>query len=229
MKLREWFGDRLPELIMYDLDGTLVESVPDLAAAVDQMLTALGRPAAGNEKVSHWVGNGVVVMVKRALADDMDGHLPGRVDDDLFEAGFGIFKTAYARSCGKYSDAYSGVREFLEAMKQAGVKQAIVTNKSDLFTRQLLTLLKLDHYFELMISGDSLAEMKPHPLPLLHVMEKLGSDKDASLMIGDSTNDIKAARAAGVKVIGLPYGYNHGQPISNDNPDLVVDSLDKLL
>ena len=229
MKLQEWFGGSLPELIMYDLDGTLVDSVPDLAAAVDKMLVSMGRPAAGAEKVSLWVGNGVPVMVKRALADDIDGDQPGRVADDLFEAGYGFFKTAYARSCGKFSDAYPGVREFLDAMQAGNVKQAVITNKSDLFTRQLLVYLKLDNYFDLLLSGDSLSEMKPHPMPLLHAVKTLNTTPDKALMIGDSGNDIKAARAAGVKVIGLPYGYNHGEPISAAEPDLIVGSLAELI
>ncbi|GAA4651063.1 phosphoglycolate phosphatase [Kistimonas scapharcae] len=228
MKLLELFG-RLPAVIMYDLDGTLVDSVPDLAWSIDQMLTQLGMPAAGEDKVRLWVGNGVPVMVKRALADDMDGDQPGRVDEALFEKGYALFREAYSASCGKFSDVYPGVVEFLTAMQAQGVKQAVVTNKSGNFSAQLLEEKGLTQFFFQVIGGDTLPEKKPHPLPLLHVVEQCNVSVEDALMVGDSKNDVIAAKAAGIRVIGLPYGYNHGQPIETAEPDWVVSDLSELI
>ena len=218
-----------PKLVMYDLDGTLVDSVPDLAIAVDCMLNDLKRPAAGEKKVRLWVGNGIPSLVKRALADDMAGDQPGQVEEQLFQKAYGLFKQHYDREVGLHSHLYPGVRQFLKTMSERGIPQVIITNKSELFTDKLLKLMNIHPYFQLFLGGDSLMEKKPHPLPLLHAMEKFGISQEESLMIGDSSNDVKAARAANVAVIALPYGYNHGEPIENANPDLVVETLDQLI
>ena len=228
MKLTQLFDNHYPELIMYDLDGTLVDSVPDLAISVDKMLIDLGRPEAGIEKVRLWVGNGIPSLVKRALADDMGGDKPGIIDSALFEQAYERFKHHYGIEIGQHSHLYPGVRDFLQTMANNDIKQAVVTNKSELFTGQLLELMGIKQFFELSIGGDSLTEKKPHPLPLQHAMKHFGCNQKNTLMVGDSSNDIKAAKAAGVKVIGLPYGYNHGEPIENANPDLVVSNLSDL-
>ncbi|MBO9483438.1 phosphoglycolate phosphatase [Salinisphaera sp. G21_0] len=216
-------------LVMYDLDGTLIESAPDLAVALDKMLLNMGRPAAGESKTRLWVGNGIPALVKRALADDMHGDQPGRVDSSLFETAHECFKSYYSEELGHHSYLYPGVSDFLEAMKDRGIKQVVITNKSAQFTDRLLQLMGIDHYFDLTIGGDSLSEKKPHPLPLLYAMQKFNCPAGQSLMIGDSVNDILAARAAGVRVVGLPYGYNHGEPIEWAKPDLVIASLTTLL
>ena len=114
-------------------------------------------------------------------------------------------------------------------MSERGIPQVVVTNKSAQFTDKLLRMMDIHQHFQLFLGGDSLQEKKPHPLPLLHAMEKFGVSQKESLMIGDSSNDIKAARAAEVTVIALPYGYNHGEPIESSNPDLVVETLDRLI
>ncbi|MCW7551213.1 phosphoglycolate phosphatase [Endozoicomonas gorgoniicola] len=229
MKLTEITAGDLPQLIMYDLDGTLVDSVPDLAISIDAMLDDLNLPKAGEDKVRLWVGNGIPSLVKRALVDDMAGDQPGIVNREVFVKAYDSFKHHYAIEVGQHSHLYPGVKDFLQAMADKGVKQAVVTNKSEIFTEKLLKLMGIDHFFEISLGGDSLDEQKPHPLPLLHAIEKAEASLDTALMIGDSSNDIKAARAAGVKVIALPYGYNHGEPIAASNPDLIVTTLDKLL
>lgn len=216
-------------LVMYDLDGTLVESVPDLAAALDKMLTDLDMPVAGESKTRLWVGNGIPALVKRALADDISGEQQGTMDQPLFAEAYERFCFHYDKELGLHSYLYPGVVQFLQAMKKRGIKQAVITNKSEQFTHHLLKLMDIDHYFDWVSGGDSLSEMKPHPMPLLHAMKSLGAPTHHTLMIGDSINDIRAAKAAGVKVIGLPYGYNHGLPIEEANPDLVVSSLAELL
>lgn len=229
MTLSELFNNSLPSLIMYDLDGTLVDSVPDLATAIDSMLVDMNLPKAGVEKVRLWVGNGIPSLVKRALVDDMSGDEPGIVNGDTFVKAHESFKHHYSIEVGQHSHLYPGVNDFLHAMAEKGIKQAVVTNKSEIFTEKLLKLMGIESFFGISIGGDSLEEKKPHPMPLLHVIEHFGATKATALMIGDSTNDIKAARAAGIKVIALPYGYNHGVPIEDSSPDLIVATLDKLL
>lgn len=222
------FLDNL-SLVMYDLDGTLVESVPDLAIALDKTLLDMGMPAAGESKTRLWIGNGIPSLVKRALANDMHGDQPGQVDSSLFETAHERFKFHYSEELGHHSYLYPGVSDFLEAMHDRGIKQVVITNKSEQFTHRLLQLMGIGHYFELTIGGDSLIERKPHPMPLLHAMQSFATVPGQSLMIGDSVNDIRAARAAGVRVVGLPYGYNHGEPIEQANPDLVIPGLSALL
>ncbi len=159
---------------MYDLDGTLVDSVPDLAIALDKMLTELNRPEAGDEKARLWVGNGIPSLVKRALADDMMGDQPGVVEEGTFTKAMERFKHHYAIEVGQHSALYPGVFTFLSQIHKAGVKQAVVTNKSEIFTDSLLKHMGIDHFFELSIGGDSLNEQKPHPLPLQHTMKHFG-------------------------------------------------------
>lgn len=228
-RLTDFMGGDLPQLIMYDLDGTLVDSVPDLVIAIDAMLGDMDLPKAGADKVRLWVGDGIPSLVKRALVDDMAGDQPGIVNRDAFVKAYDSFKHHYAIEVGQHSHLYPGVRDFLQAMAGQGIRQAVVTNKSEVFTGKLLQLMGIDPFFAISLGGDSLAEMKPHPMPLLHAIEQAQASRDTALMIGDSRNDIKAARAAGVRVIALPYGYNHGEPIENSNPDLVVPALDTLI
>ncbi|KEQ17466.1 phosphoglycolate phosphatase [Endozoicomonas numazuensis] len=228
MKLFELL-DSPVQLIMYDLDGTLVDSVPDLAIALDKMLTDLNLPVAGDEKARLWVGNGIPSLVQRALADDMMGDQPGIVDEETFTRALERFKHHYAIEVGQHSSLYPGVFTFLSQIHKAGIKQAVVTNKSEIFTESLLKHMGIEHFFELSIGGDSLNEKKPHPMPLQHTMKHFDCTRDNTLMIGDSRNDVKAARAAEVKVVGLPYGYNHGEPIESAYPDTVVSDLTELL
>lgn len=216
-------------LVMYDLDGTLVESVPDLAVALDKMLSDIEMPIVRESKTRLWVGNGIPALVKRALADDMNGDQPGKVDNVLFEKAHERFKLHYTEELGLHSYLYPGVTEFLQAMKDRGIHQVVITNKSEQFAGRLLQLMGIDHYFNLTLGGNSLSEKKPHPMPLLHALKAFDTPVDKALMIGDSINDIRAARAAGVRAVGLSYGYNHGEPIEYANPDLVVSSLSELL
>jgi phosphoglycolate phosphatase len=223
--LQRLFDGRLPRLVMFDLDGTLVDSVPDLAAAVDCMLLALGRPAAGVERVREWVGNGARVLVRRALAGDIDHS---SVHDSDAERGLELFMEAYAESHA-LTTVYPGVAETLKWLKKKGVELALVTNKPERFVAPLLDEMKLGHYFPLIIAGDTLPQQKPDPAALLHVMHMTGVSRSEALFVGDSRNDVLAAKAAGVKCVALSYGYNHGRPVSDEDPALVVDDLRELL
>ncbi|TVQ93508.1 MAG: phosphoglycolate phosphatase [Chromatiaceae bacterium] len=213
-----------PGLILIDLDGTLVDSVPDLTHCVDAMLTQLGRASRGEAAVRNWVGNGVERLVKRALTDRMDGEPTAA---ELAEA-LPLFCDIYADNTARRSVPYPGVREGLTWLRERGYRLGCVTNKAARFTEPLLAALDLREHFELVISGDSLPEHKPHPLPLLHAADFFGCAPAAALMVGDSVSDVKAARAAGFAVVCVSYGYNHGEDIGLAGPDAVIDALTEL-
>ncbi len=214
----------IPKLVLIDLDGTLVDTVPDLAYAIDEMMSQLELPQRGEEKVRQWIGNGIERLVKRAL---LDGD-KGEVDEELFQSALHLFKVSYDQVNGRNSKLYEGVQEGLDWLKSQDFPLACITNKAEQFTLPLLKALKIDDYFGLVISGDTLPQKKPDPLPLLHSAEFFGVDPHEALMLGDSINDVQAARAAGFKIICVNYGYNHGLDISDANPDAVIGSLAQL-
>ncbi|MEN4752311.1 phosphoglycolate phosphatase [Pseudomonas sp. Ps21-P2] len=210
---------------MFDLDGTLVDSVPDLAAAVDKTLIQLGRPPAGIERVRDWIGNGVRVLVRRALANGMD-HTA--VDEESSEAALAIFMEAYSGSHA-LTKVYPGVRETLKWLQKMGVEMALITNKPERFVAPLLDDLKLGRFFRWIVGGDTLPQQKPDPAALFFVMKMAGVPGSQSLFVGDSRNDVLAAKAAGVACVALSYGYNHGRPIAEESPALVIDDLRMLI
>ena len=212
-------------LILIDLDGTLIDSVLDLAFSIDEMLRQLGQPPAGESRVRNWVGNGVQSLVCRALTGEMDG----KPEKGLFDQAFPLFMSIYAENTARHSTLYPGVREGLSELKEAGYILGCITNKAGEFTDPLLKKMGLFNDFKIIISGDTLAEKKPHPLPLLHAAEQFNMTPEQGIMIGDSINDIKAARAAGFKAVAVTYGYNHGQDIRLSEPDITIDSLTELL
>ncbi|MFC1589007.1 phosphoglycolate phosphatase [Pseudomonadota bacterium] len=210
-----------PAMVLIDVDGTLVDSVPDLAYCVDEMMKQLDMPVHGEDKVRNWVGNGVERLTRRALI----GQLDGEPDDELFEKAYPIFLDLYDKNVCERSCLYDGVREALDFLKTTDVKIGCVTNKNAQFTLPILEKLGVKDDFEIIICGDTLDRKKPDPLPLLHAAEKLGVTAEQSMMLGDSMSDVKAARAAGFDIICMSYGYNHGEDIRDYNPDAVVDSM----
>lgn len=210
-----------PQMILIDVDGTLVDSVPDLAFCVDEMMKQLDMPLRGEAAVRNWVGNGVERLVRRALINQLDGE----PDEALFEKAYPVFLELYADNTSKRSCLYLGVSEGLEYLKRAGYRLGCVTNKAEQFTLPLLKDLGIADHFEIVISGDTLAKKKPDPLPLLHAAEFFGVEPNAALMLGDSVSDVKAARAAGFQIICMSYGYNHGVDIRDAHPDAVIDSM----
>ena len=210
-----------PEMVLIDVDGTLVDSVPDLAFCVDEMLKQLDMPVRGEASVRHWVGNGVERLVKRGLINELNGE----PDEALYEKALPIFRELYAENTSKRSCLYDGVTEALEFLKTTGVKIGCVTNKASEFTLPILKDLGISDYFETVLCGDMVERKKPDPLPLLMSAEKLGVSPEASMMLGDSMSDVKAARAAGFSIICMSYGYNHGEDIRDYDPDAVVDSM----
>jgi phosphoglycolate phosphatase len=220
------FADKAPKLIMLDLDGTLVDSVPDLTVAVDQMLSAVGKPTAGDAKIRTWVGNGAHALVARALSDAMD--YPKDLQESVeYQQAYQLFLDYYEASNGVTACTYPGVKEALARWRQKGIKLAVVTNKPMQFTTPLIEGVGIAHFFDFVSGGDSLTKRKPEPDQLLDIMAKAGASAEDSLMVGDSSNDIDAAHAAGVSALAVPYGYNHGRPVEECNPDQVVDSLDR--
>ena len=213
-----------PKLIMIDVDGTLVDSVPDLAFCIDEMMQKLGLQKWGEDKVRHWVGNGVPKLVERALS----GELEGRLIKEVFDVAYPIFLDLYEDNNAQRSYLYDGVREGLDYLKSQGYQLGCVTNKSEQFTHPLLKALGIFNDFKIIISGDTLAKRKPDPMPLLYCAEHFNLKPEECLMLGDSVSDVKAARAAGFDIICMSYGYNHGNDIADENPDLVIDSMSQL-
>lgn len=229
MTLTELFKGQGPATVLFDLDGTLVDSAPDLSAAIDQMLRALGRPTVGEERVREWVGNGAAVLVRRALAGAFDYEKNTTADELTFRQALDLFFTAYEDLNGQQAQVYAGVEIWLRALQGKGCRLGVVTNKPHAFTGPLLKMMGLDRWFELYVSGDSLPQKKPDAAPLLHAMSKLGGTPETTLMVGDSINDIKAARNAGMPVVAVRYGYTYGTRVDDLGADIVVDSLAELL
>jgi phosphoglycolate phosphatase len=207
--------------VMIDLDGTLLDTVADLAVAVNLLLQKLGRPPLAEALVRNFVGKGIANLVQRALV----GALEGEPDAALFERAMPLYLDCYESVNGKHTVLYPGVLDGLNALKRAGFPLACVTNKSARFTSPLLTQMQLADYFSIVVSGDTLPKKKPDPLPLTYACEQLGIAPREMLMIGDSLNDTIAARAAGCPVFCVPYGYNEGLDVRELDVDAIVDTL----
>ena len=202
--------------ITIDLDGTLLDTVPDLAAAANAMLRELGRPERPIETIAAFIGRGIPKLVARCLPD---------LDDDAVEQAQVIFRRHYAIENGRRSALFPGVLEGLQAFRAAGLPMAVITNKAAAFTEPLLVATQLDSWFEFAVSGDSLLHKKPHPAQLLHACERMGTSPAENLHIGDSHHDAVAARAAGCPVFIVPYGYNEGEDVQGIDCDAIVASL----
>lgn len=210
--------------IVLDLDGTLLDSAPELAEAANRMLGEMGRPPASQALLQSYIGNGVHWLVKRALTGDMHAE----PDAALFDAALPLFERHYGELLLQ-SRPYGGVIAGLDAMKAAGFPLGCITNKLARFTDPLLLGVGLAKYFDIVLSGDSLPEKKPHPLPLLHAAQFFGIPIEKLLLVGDSLNDTVAARAAGCPVFCVPYGYNHGEPVDGLDLDAVIPDLSAAL
>ncbi len=223
MLLEQLLG-REPEALLFDLDGTLIDSVPDLASAVDHTLKSADLPVAGEALVRGWVGNGARKLLARALE-----HCCGRADEAELDRLLPVFFEVYEQCCAEHTVAYAGVETALQHWHQAGIRLACVTNKPERFALKIIRHFAWAEWMPVVLGGDSLAQKKPSPEPLWEACRRLGVAPTGAIMVGDSVNDVQAARAAGMPVIAVPYGYNYGSDIREAGPDLVVSQLDELL
>lgn len=215
---------RTPALVLVDLDGTLVDTLPDIAFCIDRMLTEMSMAGAGPERVRDWIGDGTEMLVRRALLDSRSGQ----IHEAEYERALSRFSELYAAHVCDRSRVYEGVPAGLDYLHSHKTPLACITNKAEAFTSRLLAGLGLEPHFDLVVSGDTLARRKPDPMPLLHAMNQFDAKKERTLFIGDSANDVKAARAAEIGIVCVTYGYNHGRDIRDSAPDAVIDSLIEL-
>ena len=209
--------------VLFDLDGTLLDTIPDLHVAVCAMLRDLGRPELPLETVTRYVGRGMHNLIKRSLAGSLEAA------DDAApppQEALDRFQHHYARENGRNAQLYPGVINGLEAFSALGFPMAVITNKPKAFTLPLLELTGLVRYFDVVVSGDSLPKVKPDPMSLIWVCGRLNVSPADALFIGDSVNDFRAARAAGCPVFLLPYGYNEGRDVQELDCDAIVPSLE---
>lgn len=206
--------------ILFDLDGTLVHTIPDLTDAANAMRQDMGLAPLSESLIATFVGKGVEQLVIRTLSHDAQ---PASVDQVM--RGLARFQDHYRALNGRHSKLFPGVVAGLEAFRSQGVRMAVVTNKGSDFTAPLLRQLELDGYFDAIVCGDTCERKKPDPLPLFHACDLLGIQPAQALFIGDSINDALAAQAAGIRMLALPYGYNEGQDVQSLPVDAIVGSL----
>jgi len=208
------------DVALFDLDGTLVDSVYDLYIAINLTLSDLAFPIVSQSLVESWVGNGVETLVMRALSGDM--QISVHLDEALSNKAITLFYQHYEQQVGEYSVLYQHVETGLSALR--GMPKALITNKARIFTEKLLDKLSLTSHFEVIVCGDDMVK-KPSPEPLLFACNKLNVEPSKAIMIGDSKSDILAAHAAKIDVIALNYGYNQGEKLSDFNPQYLCDNF----
>ncbi|MBM6551477.1 phosphoglycolate phosphatase [Marinomonas ostreistagni] len=214
-------------VLLFDLDGTLVDSAPDLAAAVNATLVELGREPFPEATVRNWVGNGAQPLISRGLsgAKEIDPNL----SESLVTEALEIFLARYEERVCDQSVLYPGVKETLQTLKQRGYRLAIITNKPEKFIAPMLDGLGLNGLFEFALGGDSSPERKPEPLPLYTACGMLNAQLSDCVMIGDSKNDILAAKAAKIASVGVSYGYNYDEDLASYEPEFLFDQFSDLL
>ena len=211
------------KLIAFDLDGTLVDTAADIARAVDAALVEIGRKPQGAEKVVQWVGDGLRTLMKRVLTGSPDGA----PDPELLQQSLAAFRRAYGAAVHVDSRLYPGALETLDLLR-GHAHLVCITNKSAQFTEPLLESIGIRGHFDLVISGDTLSALKPDPKPLLHAAETFGVPPEECCMVGDSKNDILAAKAAGFRCVAVGHGYHQGADLMGLGAETVLDSLAEL-
>ncbi len=217
------------QALLFDLDGTLLDSVPDLASALDATLADAGHAPAGLALAAAWVGNGARLLVARALAHALGLASVEQVPEPQLDHALARFLEHYQQRLAVHSQLYPGVADTLDKLRLCGFKLAVVTNKPGRFVPPLLAHFGIGRHFQLVLGGDALPEKKPSPEPLLHCARQFALSPEQCLMVGDSRTDINAARAAGMPVVCVSYGYNHGRDVAEYAPDAVIDGLAELL
>jgi phosphoglycolate phosphatase len=205
--------------VTFDLDGTLLDTIADLAEACRLMLEEIGEPPRSPAEVHSFVGKGMAVLVERCLTRDTAPSA------ERLAQAIEAFKRHYTVVNGKYTTIYPGVLEGLDAWRSGGIKMGIVTNKPAIFTEMLIERMGIADFFDVVVSGDTTEFKKPHPEPIRHACHWLGVPPERNLHVGDSRNDIEAARAAGSAAFCVPYGYNEGAPVDSADCDALVSDL----
>ncbi|TSE28150.1 Phosphoglycolate phosphatase [Tepidimonas thermarum] len=216
------------DLILFDLDGTLVETAPEIADAVNDTLQACGWAPVEQQQVDRWIGHGTRELLVQALAHRWGQPADAVRADPRFGAIEATFGTHYLRRCGTRSRPYPGVRETLQALRAQGVHLVVLTNKEARYTHPVLEAHALTALFDRVISGDTLPVKKPNPLAIEDCLLRYAVPRERCLLVGDSSIDVATARHAGVAVWAVPYGYNMGEPIAACGPDRVIPDLSAL-
>jgi phosphoglycolate phosphatase len=217
------------DAVLFDLDGTLVETAPEIADAVNATLAARGMPAVDEALVRIWIGNGTRALMLAACAHAMARDRQALEASAEFAETMRVFDGHYAARCGTRSHLFPAVRETLERLRGMRVPLAVVTNKEARYTRQVLLAHGLEAAFDLLVCGDTLARKKPDALPVIHCLRHFAVTAQRTVLVGDSAVDIAAARAAGIRVWAVPYGYNAGVPIAESGPDRVIQTIAEIL
>ena len=204
-----------------DLDGTMVDTVDDFTAALNGVLRALGLTAIGRDEVMVYIGKGTERLIRDVLAS----RLSAEQAEAHYERAYTAYFQEYTVVNGQFSHLYPDVAAGLQALRALGLRLACVTNKPERFARDLLTHYALTPYFDVIIGGDTVARKKPDPMPMLHACALLKVGPENTVAIGDSGNDVAAARAANMASLTVPYGYNHGEPVQNLPTDAIVSTL----
>jgi len=205
---------------LFDLDGTLLDTAPDLARSANLMLAELGRTLLPVDQIRDYIGKGVANLVRRCV------ECTGAGTDDEHRHALEVFERIYAGGVANESYPYPGVIAGLDALERAGIAMGVVTNKAGRFTEPILALTGLRRYFGVVVSGDTVERKKPHADPMLHAAAKLGATPVETLVIGDSLNDVLSARAAGCPVVVVPYGYREGLSVEELGADAVVATVE---
>ena len=217
------------DVILFDLDGTLIDSAPDLHVAVNTTMREIGMQEYSLEQITQWVGNGSKLLLQRALT----GELDIKIDDQQLKEILPLFYENYAKNLSTASKVYEGIFPALISLKKAGIKMACVTNKPVEFTLPVLASFQLDQFFSVVVGGDSLPQLKPSPEPLLFACEQLNVEREklckTVLMVGDSSSDIKAANAAGIQSVAVDYGYSQGVNLLDLGATKMISNIEELL
>ncbi len=217
------------DLIMFDLDGTLIETAPEIADAVNDTLRHFNLPAVTQQQVNDWIGHGTRTLLIQALAFVGKTEVAAVAASDSLPLIAAEFDRNYQRRCGTRSHLYPQVRETLAALRDRGVKLAVVTNKEGRYTTTVLNAHQITSLLDRVVSGDTLSTKKPDPAGIQSCLAQFGVPPNRALFVGDSSIDVATARNAGVAVWALPYGYNMGQPIEACAPDRVIADCSALL
>ena len=210
--------------VMFDLDGTLIHTAPEIAFAINKMLAELELSQLPQQQIECYIGEGAQMLIRRCIS----GHKQCEPDEALFEQAQALFFAHYADNVTQ-SQPYEGVIETLAALQDSGLKLACVTNKPEKFTMPLLDASGLLDFFEIVVSGDTLPKKKPDPIQLRYICAKFNVLEAEAMLVGDSLTDVAAAHAAGCYIVTVPYGYNQGKPIDHSLVDETITSLSDLV